>query len=188
MAYQPQPGTLADRVCRWFLINPEEELTPSDLASKFEVTNKSSISALLASAVSHQLLERTKSREETVVLTVYKAGPKLKECMGQAAGSVLSSAAALPMLGAAAPSPVSSMPAPDSLFIEADIPMPIYQRGRISRYVDTFSRMEVGHSFKCSTAVAKRMYEAASKWGKDKNRKFSVRRLNDDESRIWRIA
>lgn len=181
MAYQPQPGTLVDRVCRWFLINIEEELTPADIATRFDVANRSSIGALLASAITHQLLVRAKGDDGVMV---YKAGPKLNTLREAPipAGPV---ACVPPKVRRHLP----ALPDPSDLVIDTDVPIPPSGNApKYGRYTAVFARMGVGHSFKCSAADAKRLYESANKWGKNNNAKFSKRLLNDTEARIWRIA
>lgn len=181
MAYQPQPGSLVDRVCRWFLINLEEDITPADIATRFDVANRSSISALLASGITHQLLVRVKGDDGVMV---YKAGPKLNTL--REAPTPACPVAYVPPKGR---SHLPALPDPSDLVIDTDVPIPASMTSpRYGPYTAVFSRMEVGHSFKCSTADAKRLYEAAHKWGKSRNRKFSQRRLSDTEARIWRIA
>lgn len=209
MAYQPQPGTLADRVCAWFLANPEEELSASDIAQKFSVSNKSTVTPLLATSVTHRLLSREKDPVDGIYQ--YKAGPQIHtlreagvrpNAPAQVAEAVAAQVpahaecASLPQERCFPPPPKSGrarveMPHPSQLVIEADTPMPPASTALEAGYVGVFSRMEIGHSFKCSPDAAKRLRDAANQWGKRKgnnNRKFAARRLNDTESRIWRTA
>lgn len=196
MAYQPQPGSLVDRVCRWFLINLEEDMTPADIATRFDVANRSSISALLASGVTHQLLVRAKGDDGVMV---YKAGPKLQSSLAQPQapadappqGSSASGFKAwLGQKGEASAEgrpAAPAMPDPSALKIEAGVPMPA-ARTAANRYDAVFAAMKKDDSFACPAEASKRLIQAAHRFGKTTQRKFALRLIDDNQARIWRIA
>jgi hypothetical protein len=72
--YRPQPGTLANRVCAYFIQHAEERLSAADIALKFDVPSKS-IEAALAACLSHKMLERVRSGGRG--FWEYRAGPNL---------------------------------------------------------------------------------------------------------------
>lgn len=73
MSYQPQAGSLPDRVCQWFRINAEEELTAADIARRYDCP-PSGIVTTLTSAVAAGWLSRKKGDDGVMV---YMSGPKL---------------------------------------------------------------------------------------------------------------
>ena len=68
-------------LCVFFAANPEEELQTSDIALKFGVTHRSVISGMTA-AIRIGLIERTRGSSRWRQST-YRAGPKLREMVGQ---------------------------------------------------------------------------------------------------------
>lgn len=50
-----------------------------------------------------------------------------------------------------------------------------------------FGEMEVGDSFKFPKSEIYKIRTAASFYGKRKNKKFTVRKINNEEFRVWRI-
>ncbi len=68
--YRPRPGSLVARVLAFFEHNPEEELTRSDVAVKFEL-GITSVSGTLAAAVQAGLLRWEKNDAGR---GVYRAG------------------------------------------------------------------------------------------------------------------
>lgn len=64
--YQPQPGSLPERVLNWFAINPEEELSSADIARKFDVAATANVLPSLSAPLAHGLLARVKGGTLTV--------------------------------------------------------------------------------------------------------------------------
>lgn len=64
--YQPQPGSLPERVLNWFAINPEEELSSADIAKKFDVAATANVLPSLSAPLAHGLLARVKGGTLTV--------------------------------------------------------------------------------------------------------------------------
>ena len=58
--YQPQPGSLPERVLNWFGLNPEEELSSADIARKFDVVATANVLPSLSAPLAHGLLARVK--------------------------------------------------------------------------------------------------------------------------------
>jgi hypothetical protein len=69
-AYTPEPGSLAARVCTWLQRNHEEELTPRDIATKFDVPVQG-LHFTLRDAMAHGWVLRS------AVNGAYAAGPRL---------------------------------------------------------------------------------------------------------------
>lgn len=68
--------------------------------------------------------------------------------------------------------------------IEKDIPLP-EPRGARTKY--PFEEMEIGDSFLFDKKQVNLIHFAKSQYGRRNNKKFSVRRINNDEYRCWRI-
>lgn len=72
--YKPLPGSLPERVIKWFLINKQEELTRQDIASKFDVP-LTSVEGGLATAMAHKYIAKVRSGN----LVVFTAGPQITQ-------------------------------------------------------------------------------------------------------------
>lgn len=64
--YTPKAGSLPHRVLTFMVLNPDEELTRSDIATKFDCTS-SSVDAMLALPVTRGVLSRKRNSEMEVV-------------------------------------------------------------------------------------------------------------------------
>lgn len=72
--YTPNAGSVADRVCAYFLANPSEELEPYFISLKFGVSNKFNVKTQLAQAVEVGYLVTARNTEGEIV---YGPGPKI---------------------------------------------------------------------------------------------------------------
>lgn len=69
-SYRPDPGSLSDRLLRWFAANPEDELSYRDIASKFDVIAPGNVLPSIMSPITKEILTRSKDGEgRTVVRT-----------------------------------------------------------------------------------------------------------------------
>lgn len=64
--YIPRTGSLAERAIAFFRANPEEELTPADMATKFH-REYGSVDQSLRGAICAGLLAKVKREDGTVV-------------------------------------------------------------------------------------------------------------------------
>ena len=202
--------SLAFKLCRYFLENPDEQLTRSDIAHKFSVP-ASSVDACTFSARQSDLLAVTVSDD---LGKAWGAGPNLKHCVVDGAQQVMTLAhggkhaskakpapqPTVPAQGAHAPfgavtSPAQakkparpSLPDPSTLKVEQGIPIPPVHANRSSQYHEVFHSMVVGDSTAVPRSVSKRLFDIASKWGKPHRCKFALRHLDESTSRIWRTA
>lgn len=78
--YVPQAGSLAGRVCAWFLIsaNRDEELTFGDIATKFDAS-RVSVNTLLAPAIANDLLRKIQTGSNPPVVVAGSALEALKQ-------------------------------------------------------------------------------------------------------------
>lgn len=70
--YTPRPGSIPHRVLTFLVLNPEEELTRSDIAVKFDCQG-SSVDTLLGIAVARQILKRGRNSDMEVVWSLGKS-------------------------------------------------------------------------------------------------------------------
>jgi hypothetical protein len=196
MSYQPKPGSLAARVCAYFVKHPDEELSSKDIALKFDVES-ASVAALLATALAQHVL----AREVRGGAAQYSAGAQINQVRGDAptaaASSVFgwdgSAAAPAPFAKAAAAKkarakPVA-LPPPEALELEDDVPMPAALRSKGLDYTGLFARMRVGQSFKAEQRAGARLAARANAWGKTNGgARFERRLLDDGSTRVWRTA
>ena len=77
--YRPKPGSLADRVLRFFAENPDEELTTLDIVAKFDAPPRSVRMLLLASINAEYLIlgHVPPPRGRGSPMLIYKPGPRL---------------------------------------------------------------------------------------------------------------
>ena len=202
--------SLAFKLCRYFLDNPDEQLTRSDIAHKFSVPS-SSVDACTFSARQSGLLAAHASAD---LGKVWGPGPNLKHCVVDGAKQVLTldrvcksastaeqaPKAAAPSQGAHAPfGPAASfpqttkhtrppLPDPTTLKVEQGIPLPPLRANRGAQFQDVFCSMSVGDSTAVPRAVSKRLYDLAAKYGRPQGRKFALRHLDENTSRLWRTA
>jgi len=181
--YTPAPGSLAYRVIKWFEINPEEELTRTDVAQKFEIPTQN-VDGSLASAIAAEALEKAKDKE--LGLVVYKAGPKLLECLTPRA--IVTRGAKtrrdrLPTLDVSKLKVRHDMPPPDNTI----------QRKGANKYEQLFSRLDKpnasidGIDARYRAALGK----AAGKYTKDHGNPtdgpcFTVRTTSATTVGVWR--
>jgi hypothetical protein len=186
--YVPRPDSLAGRVCAFFKANPEEELSSSDIAQKWDVRPTGNVVTLLMPAIEYGLLKRSKQGQSSV----FSAGTRLAQIdlpqhIPTATSSVWPSAHGT----AAARAGASKLPPLDldCLVIEKGVPVPELQHARSLRYAAKFEQMEVGDSMLVPKAYAKSVIQAAQAWGKKNGgRKFMVREITEEHSRVWRKA
>jgi len=76
--YTPQPGSLPARVCAFFTQQPDEELEPLDIVTKFDAI-QTSVQSQLKLPVEHGLLAIRKKNIGNKITSVYCAGPKLTQ-------------------------------------------------------------------------------------------------------------
>lgn len=193
MSYLPQPDSFAARVCTFFAKNIEDELAVSDIRLKFDLASARGINSDLEPCVAAGLLSVAKKGMNAI----YSAGPQLAHAMAEALspGGAAASAgggfhAWLERKGQPSaegrPATNNTLPAPDSLVIESDIPIPTARQALHAQYAAVWSRMEPGDSFKVPTTAAARLTANAANWGKPLSRKFAMRKVDDKHSRVWR--
>lgn len=78
MSYQAKPGSLADRLCKFFVTNPGETLTAKDIGDKFDV-KPSDLTALLSSAMTAEVIVSAVVEYAGLKTRMYSPGPKLVE-------------------------------------------------------------------------------------------------------------
>lgn len=59
---------------------------------------------------------------------------------------------------------------------------------RVGRIKYPFDEMEVGDAFDVPLKSGDRIRAAASQWGKDHGKKFTIRKIDAETFRVWRIA
>lgn len=177
--YVPRAGTLASLLCEFFRDNPDEELSRSDIASKFDV-NATSIDNSIKAAIDAGVIATKNSEDMT---RVWVAGPSLPQPTNFKRW--LAKQGKKSAEGRAAPPP---MPDVLSLLqaIAADVPLP-EPAPKGAAYHAVWKAMEVKHSVPVDEHAAKRLAANAQAWGKaNGGRKFLLRQLPDGTSRIWR--
>lgn len=186
LAYQPEPGSLAARVCTWLRQNSEEELTASDIGRKFDVPANSA-AACLASSITRGFVV---TRRDEISGRVYVAGPKLGEFdPGVPSTADIGKATSLakrPKRSMALPPPLDI----DAIKIEPGVPKPSMATPAGASYRKLIAKMKVGDSVLLPIAQATRLQSLAMRDNSNVggSQKWSLRKLDESQARVWRDA
>jgi hypothetical protein len=176
-AYTPEPGSLAARVCTWLQRNREEELTPRDIATKFDVPVQG-LHFTLRDAMAHGWVLRS------AVNGAYAAGPRLP-IAGAPSGEPAKPAPSAPHANGDAKKRRNDPPDLSKLAIKPGVPIPertAFPRSRV--YAELLGRMKAGDMVELTPTQAKSLVTAANKSGV----KLTVRRFDDQRTGVWRVA
>jgi hypothetical protein len=181
--YIPQPDSVAGRVCAFFKLHPDEELSAKDIELKFDA-KAASVSGLLQRCFETQLLKRVSTRGELVVA----AGERLTQTNIKAGPVTMP---ALPPFGAARQrQPRRPLPPLDvaALTVVIKAPPPKHTNRPSTDWEALLSRLQVGQAIEDLPveyygAAAK----AAQKWAQKNNAKFEIRKLPDEKCGLYRV-
>lgn len=179
--YVPGRRSLARRVIEFFIANPGEALTRSDISEKFE-TDARGVAGCLSTAIASKVLKR--AHDESLGMTVYMAGEQFDACaacmQAQAAGHAPKHHRQLPAIDLAA------------VRVSYDRPMPITNpRQGLKRYAQLLSRLDKPGASVAGLPIAYRsaLQKAIHRHhAANPNVKLAIRTLNPDEIGIWRTA
>lgn len=175
MAWWPNAHSLAQRVCLFFQLQPDEELTRDDIALKFRVGAAANVRDRLAVAVSEQLLAVSGAGADAT----WRAGPKL---------------AAMPSLEVA-PKPVGGVKYAPKVDIDAiqplrTLPLPVKQSHHKNDWRTLLARMEKGQHTPALDMVHRPAMKAAIRSYRRTNfeAEFEHRPLSETKFAVWRVA
>lgn len=173
-AFTPAAGSLAAKVIDYFRQNPEEELTRRDVADKFEIA-AASVDTCLKKATDAGYLA-TKNNDEMVRCWV--AGPRISSAKVPAKARKPRETAALAPFD------------PAAIRIETGVEKPARKNPNSPGYTAVIERMTPGSSVALPSEHAKRLIDFAKKLAKDTGTaaKYSLRKIDDTTSRVWRDA
>ena len=175
MSYQPRPGSVPYKALQYFAKNPMAKMSTAELIKVLDCDSGSNLQGSLDGA-----------RKSGQVCFQdgywFKGDAPIQLNAGSFAGWLEKKA----LKSAEGRGAAAALPDPASLQIEPGVPIPQPLSKRTLQYQVVFSAMQVGDSFKCDNSAATPLITSASKWGKSIGRKFTVRRLSETESRIWR--
>lgn len=209
--YKPQPGSLAALVCDWFSRHRDEELTTSDIGRKWsDVTVASDVHSKLAAAIKYGWLVRGPSIGSTA--KVYSAGPELPDNIPSKPQPTIQTVWARPVdysptteqlhTGVAVePAPRRASPSSayainrnsridlNNLKVEKDIPIG-RPRGDVTPKWEPLLNMltEAGHSVALPLQMQGGLMAYVVKINKGGGRQFVVRKVSNDQCRIWRTV
>ncbi len=178
--YTPEPGSLAEKVCAYFLKNPDEALSAKDIMLKFDlVAAAASIGKLLEPAIGAKLLRICQAN-------TYAAGTRLAEAAASA--KVVAPPVVKAQRGSRKRLPDIDL---NAVKIHKGVPMPMRTAGMLGRtkYEGVLGLLtEPGTSFEISAQYIGAINKAATVFAKAHGRKFAVRRINDKTIGVWRVA
>ena len=181
-----EPGSLADRVCRWFGIsaNRREERTAAQIAQQFNAPSMAVAVKQLEPAIAAHLLLFTRGDDGMV----YLAGPELPDWVNAMGGA----AAGIPMAKSKKPrKAVVRLPALDlaKLTVRKDVPLPAKrtrEKGH-TRWDDLFDKLPAkGTSFEVPREYYPALAKAVQAYMKRTNRKVALRVVSDTACGVWR--
>lgn len=181
--YQPQQGSIAWKVIQFLTTNPDEKLTTADVSAKFDC-NASGVHSMLSQAVATGVLKRETNEDE-----------ELEYSLGTGVPSITPSTAAAPSLRAASPfvaaaPQVRRKPQPvdiDGIVIEDQVPIPAGPRNRLTDWPKLLNRLQAGQSCVLPITTKASLQSAITKAHKAQLGEFTLRRVSDEEVRIWRL-
>ena len=185
--YTPQRDSVAYRVLEYFAVNPLEELTVEDIATKFNATAVH-VHTLLAPAIHAGMLRRVK----TDLDYLYKLGDLKSGIKPQDAGKPSASSAS-PLtraFGVAAPQrkiPEAFTIDLDQVEVESDVPMPAIRGRKPVDWTPLFKKMQPGQSCLLPARAYYTLAKQCTDFKKAGGGAFSIRKLSESELRLWRV-
>jgi len=181
--YKPQLGSVAFKTIEYLTTNPEEELTSEDIGIKFDKPSKQ-VHSLLAEAVKAGALKREENAEQELVYRLGTGVPNIVPAAGR--NGSLRTDLSFPATPAPAKRPIVQIDVA-AIPIDKDVPL-VSSRGR--QPIDwkaLFTRMDINHSCVLPKGVRGQLAKAAAEYKKQGLGEFSIRVLDDDALRMWRV-
>jgi hypothetical protein len=174
-AYIPEPDSLPARISAWLQRNRDEELTPRDIATKFDVPVQG-LHFALREAMHHGWITRNGSNG------AYAAGPLLPVAGATGVEPAKPAPAAPQRRRARAAAP----PDPEAVSIRAGVPIPPRSSNPVGRsaYLTLLERMKPGDMVELTRQQAASLKARA----KESGIRITVRKLGTDVTGIWRLA
>lgn len=211
--YTPRIESLAARVCGFFVLNPDEELTVGDIAEKFGAHGMSNVHTQLRPALDALLLLRHRNDDGEYL---YKRGASLPALNSNADDATATTATTPPVIASAARQSMPKRnrppvaPTTGSRKAELEITPAMLASLKVEDGVRLMPRMGEAGADKWAPLFAKLTKPGQSvalpaawhgpvgaacvkrnKSGKDGNKSgatWRVRKISATESRLWRVA
>jgi hypothetical protein len=176
-AYIPEPDSLPARISAWLQRNRDEELTPRDIATKFDVPVQG-LHFALREAMHHGWITRNGSNG------AYAAGPLLPVA-GATGVEPAKPAPAAPHANGKSRRRPSAPPDPDAVRIQSNVPLPKRTSSPgCSAYFTLLERMKPGDMVDLAEHHAASMVSRA----KEAGIKVAKRKLADGRVGVWKLA
>jgi len=169
----PRDGWLADRCIAYFRRLPDEELSVKDIALKFGA-DVNTVHQLLKAAVEACSLKRDG--------TVYSAGAEIGTA--ETGAKLTDPPPPKPRTRSVTR---SELPSPDQVKIDDNVPLPTGRGSRID-WEPLLERLKVNQSCVLPLSARHTLSNAIAARHKADNGKFTLRKLDQKELRVWRIA
>ena len=194
--YCPRSGSLPAAVIAYFQKNLSAKLSSAEVAAKFNVPS-ASIHTNLNLAVEAGFIARDngyytagddidQAPEYGAVDQANATIEKARETPRNAFGTPITQQAS--PLPPKAPTPAKqALPDPASLLIEDDVPL-TPGRGAPVDWGALLARMQPGQSAALPRSAKATLSKAVTEWHKTKPEVFTIKKVNDEQIRIWRTA
>lgn len=185
-AYTPKPDSLANRVIFHLQRHPElEGMTLSDMTDLFDVT-RGNIHTQLGLCIEHKLLKREQNDDTEYVYQRGKEFPFLGWPADQAATKAASAKPSKAPTSRRLPQPPLAID-PATVPVEDGVPLPGGRDNRMD-YTALFSRMGVNQSASLPLRARGTLQKQISEVHKAGAARFTVRAMDSDTLRVWRVA
>jgi AraC-like DNA-binding protein len=186
--YTPHPDSAIGKICTFFVTNPDEELTPDDIATKFGVS-QASIHTLLRPALETDRLSRRQDKEK---IYFYGLGAKpLPPTTPTKSGVNIDRVQQLqkPLRSQSYSAPRHHLDL-DKLVVETDVPYTPGRQPGSDKWATLFQKLgKPGHSVAVPAHVKSALAAAAAKHNKAQGKTiFKVQKTGPDSARVWRVA
>lgn len=185
-SYTPRGDSLAHRVVNHLQRHPDlHGLTLSDMTDLFDVT-RGSIHTQLAACIEHKLLKREQNDDAEYV---YQRGKEFPYLDWPADQRATKAAAAQPGKAPASRRPPQPPLAidPATVPVEDGVPLPGGRDNRMD-YTALFNRMGVNQSASLPLRARGTLQKQISEVHKAGAARFTVRAMDSDTLRVWRVA
>lgn len=181
--YIPRADSLADKVCRFLLRLPDEELLTREISAKFGAESKN---------VGNNLVRAVEAGYLTQDGSVYSAGPRISKFAAALSSQPQPEGEDSPVAASAtptAPPPAKKRNGPfwiDPKTVQIDKGVPMGGRSTAIDWSPLLDALQVGDSF-LLPAAAKSAISTAMKAYKDATKKVLASRKVEDGIRVWRL-
>lgn len=184
-SYLPMKGSLPWKVIEFLTTNPGETLTVDDISVKFDVPVRG-LPILLTAAVDAGYLVRAEDPEEAEMVyrlgaghPAIKARPSIHPSLGPMGAA---------LFGGGKKTRQRICIDTSKVQIESGVPIPEHAGNGRTNWSALFDRMELRDSVELPLSARGSIQKCVNGYAKATKKMFTIRRIDDEKLRLWRIA